>query len=242
MTQWFTIARVLPQRLGLNGSTASAEILASYLRGMGHEVSVVDVNAPEQAPSSVDVVTIGSGSTSQIAPAATDLIGLVRLCQTWKKSGALWVAIGMGWDLLGETLVTAEGTRVPGAGVFPSRADHRPGRFSGEVEGVDHLGRHSAGYINHVGTTEIVGDATPLATLEGLPAGWAPEEGLRAPTLFATRLGGPALAVNPQWAQDLVTELLASRGLLPEWGDFHTRLEESARAARAHISQRLAKR
>lgn len=242
MTQWFTIARVLPHRLGLNGSAASAEILASSLRWMGHEVSIVDVNGPEDAPSTVDVVTIGSGSTSQIAPAATDVIGLVRVFQNWKRSGALWVAIGAGWDLLGETVVTAEGTRVPGAGVFPSRADHRPGRFSGEVEGVDHLGRHSAGYINQVGTTELLGDAQPLVTLEGLPEGWTPQEGLRVPNLFATRLGGPALALNPHWARDLVTELLASRGILPEWGDRHARLQESASAARALISERLAKR
>ncbi len=119
MTQWFTIARVLPERLGLNGSSASAEILAKSLREMGHEVSVVDVHGPADAPGSVDIVTMGSGSSSQVSPAATELIGLVRVFSQWKKSGAQWVAIGMGWDLLGESLITADGDSVPGAGVFP---------------------------------------------------------------------------------------------------------------------------
>lgn len=242
MTHWFTIARVLPQRLGLNGSTASAEILAMTLRQMGHEVAIVDVHGPADAPSTVDIVTIGSGSTSQLAPAATDLIALVRLFQRWKDSGAAWVAVGMGWDLLGESLVTAEGETVPGAGIFPSRADYRAGRFSGEVRGLDFAGRECAGYINHVGATELVGEATPLMELQGAPEGWPKGEGLRAPGLFATRLGGPALALNPHWALDIVTEVLASRGLTPALSDFHHRVESAATRARALIVGRLSSR
>ena len=242
MTQWFTIARVLPERLGLNGSTASAEILAMTLRHMGHEASIVDIHSPADAPSTVDIVTMGSGSTSQLAPAATDLIALVRTFEHWKNSGAHWVAIGMGWDLLGESLITAEGDTVPGAGIFPSRADYRAGRFSGEVRGVDLAGRESAGYINQVGTSELWGDARPLLKLQGVPEGWPEQEGLRAPHLFATRLGGPALALNPHWALDISADVLASRGLHPEPGDFHSRVEAAAARARALIVGRLSSR
>ena len=242
MTQWFTIARVLPERLGLNGSTASAEILAMTLRHMGHEASIVDIHSPADAPSTVDIVTMGSGSTSQLAPAATDLIALIRTFEHWKNSGAHWVAIGMGWDLLGESLITAEGDTVPGAGIFPSRADYRAGRFSGEVRGVDLARRESAGYINQVGTSELWGDAQPLLKLQGVPEGWPEQEGLRAPHLFATRLGGPALALNPHWALDISADVLASRGLHPEPGDFHSRVEAAAARARALIVGRLSSR
>lgn len=239
MTQWFTIARVLPQRLSLNGSAASAEILAVTLREMGHEVSLVDIHGPGDAPSTVDIVTVGSGSTSQLAPAATELLSLVRVFQHWKNEGAHWIGIGMGWDLLGESLVTAEGTTIPGAGVFPSRADYRARRFSGEVWGTDHQGRQSAGYINHVGRSELLDGAAPLMTLEDPPEGWSPQEGLRAERLFATHLGGPALALNPHWALDIAAEVLASRGLKAEPGDFHKRVTEGASRARAHIISRL---
>jgi CobQ-like glutamine amidotransferase family enzyme len=242
MTQWFTIARVLPQRLGLNGSSASAEIVAMTLRQMGHEASIVDIHDPTDAPSTVDLVTVGSGSTSQIGPAATELIGLVRLFQNWKQSGAHWVAIGMGWDLLGEALMTADGDAVPGAGVFPSRADYRTGRFSGEVRGVDYLGRESAGYINQVGTTELSDGQTPLWTLDSAPEGWPVTEGIRSQHLFATRLGGPALALNPHWAIDIATNVLSSRGLVPELGDFHRRVEAAAAKARQRIITRLTTR
>jgi CobQ-like glutamine amidotransferase family enzyme len=242
MTQWFTIARILPQRLGLNGSAASAEILAVTLRQMGHEVSLVDVHGPGDAPNTVDIVTIGSGSTSQLAPAATDLISLVRVFQHWKQTGAHWVAMGMGWDLLGESLVTADGTTVPGAGVFPSRADYRSGRFSGEVWGHDDQGRESAGYINHASRSELLADATPLMTVEEPSEGWSAEEGLRGERLFATHLGGPALALNPHWAEDIARDVLASRGVSAEPGEFHARVTDAAARARALIIKRLSSR
>jgi len=148
----------------------------------------------------------------------------------------------MGWDLLGEALITAEGDAVPGAGVFPSRADYRTGRFTGEVRGVDFLGRESAGYMNQVGTTELSDPQTPLWTLENAPEGWPVTEGIRSQHLFATRLGGPALALNPHWAMDIATDVLASRGLAPESGDFHRRVEEAASQARQKITSRLTSR
>jgi|SaaInl1SG_22_DNA_1037389.scaffolds.fasta_scaffold01060_9 CobQ-like glutamine amidotransferase family enzyme len=242
MTQWFSIARVLPERLSLNGSSASAEILAATLRHMGHEVSIVDVHGPEDAPGTVDIVTVGSGSTSQIAPAATDLISLVRVFHSWKASGSAWVAVGTGWDLLGEALITAEGETMPGAGVFPSTADHRAGRFSGEVHGLDFRGRPSAGYINQIGTTELLGDAQALMTLDDAPEGWPTTEGLVAENLFATKVGGPALALNPHWTLDIVSQVLASRGLTAQLGDFHERVGVAARNARALIDGRLSPR
>ena len=241
MTQWFTIARVLPERLGLNGSSASAEIVAMTLRQMGHEVSIVDIHGPQDAPGTVDIVTVGSGSTSQISPAATELIGLVRLFQSWKQSGAYWIALGLGWDLLGEALITAGGDAVPGAGVFPSRADHRTGRFAGEVHGLDYRGRESAGYINQVGTTEIL-EGQSLVTLQSPPEGLPVAEGVRGDNLFATRLGGPALALNPHWALDIASDVLLLRGLEPEIGEFHQRVDTVAAEARSRIIRRLRSR
>jgi len=242
MTQWFTIARILPRRLGLNGSSASAEILAQTLRAMGHEVSVVDVWGPDDVPSAVDIVTLGSCSTSAVAPALTELISLVRIFHRWKETGVMWVAEGMSWHLLGEALITAGGDTVPGAGVFPSTADHRPSRFSGEVQGTDHRGRRCAGYINQFGSAELLEGVKPLLTFDDPPEGLSPHDGLVGENLFATTMGGPALALNPHWAMDIVTSVLGSRSLSPEPGDFHTRVEVAAERARELIHLRLTPR
>jgi len=239
MSTPFTIVRLLPQILGLNGSLASGEIVAVSLRHLGHDVHIVDVRTPGDVPSTVDLVCVGSGSTSSISPAATALIALMPSLHAWKKQGASWIAHGVGWDLLGVDLITAQGDHLPGVGIFPSQADHRFPRFSGEVSGLDYRGRPSAGYLNAVGQSQLDESAQALLQLEH-PLGVEPiSEGLRADNLLATRVGGPALALNPHWAADIVEELLAKRGLEPEFGPFHDRVEALATQARAKIVTRL---
>ena len=112
----FTIARLVPRMLGLNGSSRNASILASYLKHSGHTIEIVDVDAPGDAPAQVDAVCVGSGSASTLRPAATLIIPLVRVLAQWRTHGAHVVAVGTGWDLLGHTVTTPEGEVLPGAG------------------------------------------------------------------------------------------------------------------------------
>lgn len=239
MSQWFTIVRLLPKRLGLNGSGASAEIVAKIIRESGHEVAVVDCNAVDEAPAVADLVTAGSTSSSHIVPAANEMLGLVRSLDSWRRCGAYWLAVGAGWDLLGEKITLAAGEVIPGAGIFPSESDYRAGRFIGEVQGIDYRGRFSAGYLNQVGSTVLHSGVEPLLAIDAPQEGWASYDGLRGNRFFATRLGGPALALNPHWASDVAEELLSSRGLPFERSQFHDRLEDLADRARQQIAQRL---
>ena len=239
MTEWFTIARLLPAHLGLNGSAANAEIVAKSLRELGHEVRVVDVNDPSQAVSSVDLVCVGSGSTSQLKPAATALLGLVRILNQWRSSGAYVFAHGMGWDLLSRQVIAADGSVLPGCGIFPTTADHGVPRFSGEVSGTDYRGRPFAGYVNQVGVCVNDDAVGALGTIE-LSAGEYPsEEGVLAEGMMATRVGGPALALNPHWCDDIVSDLLATRGQSFVPSEFHDRVTLAAERARALIVGRL---
>lgn len=239
MTSQFTIARVLPEYLGINGSAANAGIVAASLREAGHDVTVIDVSDPADAVSSVDLICIGSGSGSTVRPAATALIGLIRVLHQWRGSGARVFAHGLGWDLLGSHLILPDGEKVPGGGIIPSFADLRAPRFSGEVSGVDYRGRESAGYVNHIGVSVRDEGVEPLCSVE-LSAGDFPvEEGLVTESLMATRIGGPALALNPHWCADIVTGMLESRGLPYEQREFHARVDGAASRARALIRKRL---
>lgn len=235
----FTIARILPKVLGLNGSGAGAEILAVSLRAMGHAVTVVDVHGPDDAPAQVDCVSIGSGSASSLQIAAARLIGLVRMFGVWRAEGAFTVAIGTGWDLLGAAVITPEGDTVPGAGIFPSEADHRHARFSGEVAGLDYRGRPSAGYVNQVGVLTRSEGGSPLMSVDASRAPYPVDEGFIGNRMFATRLGGPALAVNPHWSNDIVSSLVEARGHTFTPTDFHDRVATAAAHTRAHIEKRL---
>jgi len=57
----FTIARLVPEILGLNGSSQNASLIASYLKHAGHEVTIIDVHSLETAPLRVDAVCVGMG-------------------------------------------------------------------------------------------------------------------------------------------------------------------------------------
>lgn len=242
MSQWFTIARIVPERLGLNGTAASGEILAATLRHRGHQVSLVDVHGPEDAPSTVDIVTLGSTSTSQIAPTTTDLISLVRIFQSWKDQGAWWVGVGVGWDVLGTHITLSDGEKLPGAGIFPTSADHRPGRLTGEVVGPDYLGRPSAGYVNQVGVSELGDGVVPLMNFASAPDGFPSTDGAVGERLWGTRLGGPALALNPHWTEDIVSGVLAARGLPATPSAFDERVAGVAGKARSLIENRVLSR
>lgn len=239
MTSWFTIARIVPEYLSLNGSAANAEIIAASLRALGHDVTVIDVNDPSHAVSSVDLVCIGSGSGSSLRPAATALIGLVRIMTQWRNSGAQIFAHGMGWDLLGTHIVLADGEKLPGCGLFPSSADLRVPRFAGEVSGIDYQGRESAGYVNHVGRSTLEEGTQALCSIELSSDETIRNDGLVTESLMATRIGGPALALNPHWSRDIVTRMLASRGLTFQPTEFHARVDHAAEQARALIRARL---
>lgn len=239
------IVRLLPDLLSINGSLGNADILASTLTRMGHQVSVVDVSGAGDVAVAPDVVCVGSGSTSALQPALTALVPIASALHGWAQGGAAICAIGMGWDVLGHDITIAHGQVLPGIGIFPSSADHRPGRFAGEVAGVDHKNRDTAGYINQVGTTNLH-DGTPLMTITHQAKPIAPDEGIIHGSLFGTRLGGPALSLNPHLRDDVIDAILARRGLgtvadcqAEGFPEFHTRANQLAATAREKIRQRL---
>jgi CobQ-like glutamine amidotransferase family enzyme len=239
------IARVLPDLLSINGSLGNADILAATLTRMGHAVSVVDISGVSDVAATPDVVCVGSGSTSTLQPALTALVPLATALQDWAKNGAVFCAVGTGWDVLGRDITARDNQVLPGIGIFPSSADHLTGRFAGEVAGVDYRGRDTAGYINQVGTTTLH-DGQSLVTITHQAKPIAPDEGIVHGQLFGTKLGGPVMSVNPHLRDDVIDAILARRGLgsvaecqTPGFKDFHDRVDQLASTAREKIRQRL---
>jgi lipid II isoglutaminyl synthase (glutamine-hydrolysing) len=239
------IARLLPELLSINGSLGNSDILASTLARMGNKVNVVDLSGVGDVAITPDVVCVGSGSTSALQPALTALVPIASALHGWAQEGAAFCAIGMGWDVLGQDITVADGGTLPGIGIFPSSADYRPGRFAGEVAGVDYKDRDTAGYINQVGTTTLH-DGTSLMTITRQAKPVSPKEGIVHGPLFGTKLGGPALSLNPHLRDDVIDTILARLGLgsvaecqAPGFQEFHSRTHHLAAAAREKIRQRL---
>ena len=239
MSATVTIARVVPDILGVNGSLGNAVVLERLLSEMGHQVSVIDVNGPDDVVPQVDIVCVGSGFGSTIQPAATRLLALARPLEQWQASGAYFFAVGVGWDLLGHHLVLPSGETLPGVGIVPSAADHSPGRFSGEVYGLDYQDRPTAGYVNQVGVSTLDEGVQPLLSVEKSAGPWQPTEGLVGPSMMATKLGGPVLSLNPHLALDIIESVLATRELSVTPTEFQARVEKLSSEARRLIDQKL---
>ena len=248
MSNPVVIARLLPELLSINGSSANADILAATLGRMGHAVEVVDVTDVGQAAITPDLVSVGSGSTSALHTALTALIPMAPRLHNWAKAGVSFVAIGMGWDVLGQDITFDTGEVQPGGGLFPSSADYRPGRFAGEVAGKDYLGRDTAGYINQLGVSTLH-RGQPLMSISHQSAPIHHGEGIVEGVLMGTKLGGPLMSLNPHLRDDVVNQVLARRGLsgvgacvTPGFPEFHARTHDLARAAREAIVARLHER
>jgi CobQ-like glutamine amidotransferase family enzyme len=239
MTSAIVIARILPDILGINGSAANAEILAVTFGRMGIPSTVVDVAGIGDQAITPDVVCVGSGSTSGLRPALTALVPLAKTLTDWARDGVCFLAVGMGWDVLGKDITLADGQVLPGVGLYPSSADYTSGRYSGEVLGLDYRGRETAGYINQVGYS-FLHDGSPLLAVTHSATAHPPEEGIVAGQLYGTRLGGPVLSLNPHLRDDIIEHVAARRGLVvPELGDFHTKTHALAAKARQAIASRL---
>jgi len=239
------IARLLPELLSINGSLGNADILASTISRMGHKVTVVDVAGATDLAIEPDVVCVGSGSTSALEPALTALVPLATVLQGWAANGTAFFAVGMGWDVLGHDLTVGDNRVLPGIGIFPTSADHRSNRFVGEVAGVDYVGRDTAGYINQVGTSTLH-DGQPLMTINEQAKPIAPDEGVIHGHLFGTKLGGPAMSLNPHLRDDVIDAVLTRRDLAsvaecqaPGFREFHDRVGKLAATAREKIRLRL---
>lgn len=239
------IARLLPDLLSINGSLGNADILAATLTRMGHKVSVADVSSARDVAIAPDLVCVGSGSTSALQPALTALVPLATALHSFASDGAVFFAVGMGWDVLGQDITVTDDDVLPGIGIFPSSADHRPGRFVGEVAGRDYQDRETAGYINQVGETTLR-DGRPLMTITHHATPIAPDEGVVHGKVFGTKLGGPALSLNPHLRDDIIDGILARRGWgsvgechTPGFQEFHSRVDELAHKARQKIFSRI---
>ena len=206
-----------PYQLGLNGERGNLDCLQTRLKWAGVDSSRHEVSSEIDLPKSVDAVFIGSGTLS----GALEALELMRPYQNklreLAKDGVPILALGLGWEILGQEVKLLDGSLVPGAGIFPSRSTRVEKRASCEAFGFDNQGNLTAGYANHASDIELLNGAKPLIELA---SGYgnssqvrAPEvsgEGLAFENLMAARLNGPLLPLNPHLA-DAFLDLVAQR-------------------------------
>lgn len=207
----FTFLHLTKSQLNLNGESGNLDVLVSRLRWSGIEAQVIHFDGSGKLPSQVDAVFIGSGTLAGALEALNLLEPHRQSLQALSRDNIPFLALGLGWEILGESLVLTSGEKIIGLGVYPSRSVRVEKRASEECFGYDSRGNLTAGYANHSAEIEIFEGAKPLIELIAgfgnssiTPAPQRNDEGLLSGNLMAARLNGPLLAINPHLADQFI--------------------------------------
>lgn len=196
-------------------------------RGIDAEVLEVDLGARLDGDG-VDILLIGGGADSHQRLISDDLIeikgpGIRRAVE----QGAAGLAICAGYQLLGHYYRTADGTDLPGLGIFDAHTVHHAAEIGAELDTITHAGQVRAvgnlvlqwgertlvGFENHGGRTYLHPGAQPLGRVvvgkgNNSVDGW---EGCVYRNLIGTYLHGPALPKNPHLVDHLINSAVRRR-------------------------------
>lgn len=239
------IAHLFPGAMGLYGDQGNVLALRRRCEWRSIPVEVVEVQSgADFTPEDWDIVFLGGGADRDQEAVAAELAGL--------RSGALAdavddglavLAVCGGYQFLGRSYRTADGSLLEGLGVLPVRTESGPGRLVGpiEVEADAAYGGILVGFENHGGRTTILDGGEPLGVvLRGYGNnGEDRTEGCRRKNCFGTYLHGPVLPQNPGLADALIRGAIERRnGTSVELTPLDDRLELDARTVAANQDSR----
>lgn len=239
---------LFPAQLGLNGETGNLTTLVKRLQWSGTEASIETFSGGTALPKNVAAVFIGSGTLSGAVDALALSESVKEQLVDFANAGVPFLALGLGWEILGKELELVDGARLEGIGIFPSSSKRVSVNASEESFGYDPDGNLTVGYANHSSNITLGDSVSPLIELTAgfgnsstQNAKLRSDEGLMAGNLMAARLNGPLLALNPHLA-DRFIDLIASRSEFDyQVSDEARKVDEFAAKARLELKNRLAR-
>jgi CobQ-like glutamine amidotransferase family enzyme len=240
---------LFPSQLGLNGETGNLDCLVQRLKWAGVDSKVEIFDGIGQVPNDPDAVFIGSGTLAgaiealeALRPEASSLIKLAQ-------NQVPFLALGLGWEILGQSISLTDGKVLEGIGIFPSKSARTIERASAESFGFDEDGNLTTGYANHSSEMELLEGAKPLIELvEGFGNSSRTDakkhsgEGVVFGNLMAARLNGPLLPLNPHLADRFLELVVKKSGAsYQQSSEFAKQADSFAFKAREELKQRLAR-
>lgn len=180
-------------------------------RGIGVEVSRVDVDDPLDF-ATADIVVAGGGEDRAQAEVAADLVERSAAIHEAVGDGVVFLTICGTYQLFGRRFVTVGGEELPGIGVFAAETLGGTRRMIGNVVVEAPWGR-LVGFENHSGRTVLDADQQSLGLVVRGHGndGDSGEEGAVTENCFGTYLHGSVLPKNPHFADELIRRALHRR-------------------------------
>ncbi len=204
------IVSIFPVLLGTYGDGGNVLVLRHRARLHGIRVRVTELDPGTPVPRLADIYVLGGGEDTAQVAAARHLRADGGLAAAADRGAAI-LAICAGYQLIGEHFPDADGRPTEGVGILDIRTDRLPRRAVGELvcrpdnPATPAVTDLITGYENHAGATHLGPAADPLGrTIHGVGNGDG-TEGAVQDRVIGTYAHGPALARNPQLADQLLS-------------------------------------
>lgn len=205
-----SIAHLYPDLLNIYGDLGNIIALKNRCLWRGIEVNISEIKSGYRInKDEFDLYFIGGGQDGQQIAASFELLKNKERLMGAMETGAVFLGICGGYQLLGHYYQPYDGERLKGIGLLDAYTVAGKKRFIGNVTGVcPFLNNQTiAGFENHSGLTYLKGETKPFLKLlkGGGNNGSGKFEGARYKNVFGTYLHGPVLPKNPVFCDYLIS-------------------------------------
>jgi hypothetical protein len=199
-----TIALIYPEILGTYGDGGNALVLVERARRRGIDADVMSVGIGDEMPDA-SIYLLGGGEDGPQRLGADLLRESTFVSRV--RDGKYVLAVCAGLQLLGTSFAVEGDDEYEGLGLV--RAVTRRGltRAVGEL-----LVRRDhdvlVGFENHGGRTELSAELEPFGVVERGRGNDGVVDGFRTSKIWATYAHGPVLAMNPWFADEILSTVL----------------------------------
>jgi CobQ-like glutamine amidotransferase family enzyme len=221
MSDVLSIASLFPERLNIHGDAENADVLRVRAQWRGVEARVTTVTSAQDASGlRPDAITIGAGFDADAPEVLAGLREIEGELKAWVDSGAVLLAVGLGWEMLSRSLEFRGADPLSGIGIFTGRSvasERHVGRISvdsewGALTGYEY---HLRDYVLGEGELPLGSVSSGTGNAATVHDGTARAEGAVRGTAYGTGIRGPVLARNPVFADHVLELAVAHAGLAP---------------------------
>ena len=226
------VGHLYPDYLNIYADRGNIAVLTARARARDVELEVRAIGMGDRVPAGeIDLFYVGGGQDREQELVAHDLAAKANPLREAVEGGAAFLAVCGGYQLLGRSYRDVAGHELPGIGLLPLHTIAGERRMIGDVLlACEWAEQTLAGFENHAGRTILDDGAEPLGrVLAGFGNdGTSGYEGCRLGRVYGTYLHGPLLPRNPWFADRLLQEALAHRGLARDFAPLPDDLEREA--------------
>jgi lipid II isoglutaminyl synthase (glutamine-hydrolysing) len=207
------IVHLYPRLLRTYGDRGNVLALARRAEWRGFDARIDDVDIGEPLSPDANLVVLGGGTDRVQEIIGADLAGRRQELEDAGARGAVILGICGGYQFLGRRYVTPDGHSIDGLGLLDVETVASARRIIGKVHVRASLWDRKfdmVGFENHGGRTTLGPSAAPLASVVrgGGNDGRTGTEGAVQGTFIGTYLHGPAIPVNPEFADTVLARAL----------------------------------